>query len=92
MKDYEEGLIEIYIGYLRSSANRVVQDDELFSSVDDVISDALKQFRALKSSDPQANLSAFRSRIKYVGDRAHSSQPVFKRVFDYAYQQCPVDI
>lgn len=92
MSNYEEGLIQQYVSELRACAVRAENGENVLSAVDAVLEKAVEHFRFVKSSDPQANLLAFKSRIKLTAELTHPSQPEYRAALEYAYKYCPGEV
>jgi hypothetical protein len=92
MSDYEEGLITQYVHQIQALGVRAEAGEDVISAIDAVVTKAVEHFRIVKSSDPQANLSAFKGRLKITADVTHSSQLAFKRTLQHAADTCPAEI
>ena len=92
MSDYEEGLISQYVYEIQALGVRAEAGEDVKAAVEAVVKKAVEHFRIVKSSDPQANLSAFKGRLGITAEVAHSSQPAFKRTLQYAASVCPAEI
>lgn len=89
MSTHEEGLIEQYLHQIRALAVRAECGEDVATAVEAVLDEAVKHFRIVKSSDPQANLSAFKGKLKFNAELAHPSQSSFKKTLQYAIEKCP---
>jgi len=89
MNTHEEGLIEQYVHEIRAQAVRAERGEDVVTAVQAVLDRAVEHFRLVKSSDPQANLLAFKSKLKLTAELAHASQPNFKKSLEYAFENCP---
>lgn len=92
MSDHEEGLITQYVHEIQALGVRAEAGEDVISSIDAVVTRAVEHFRIVKSSGPQANLSAFKGRLAIVAEVTHSSQPAFKRTLQHASDTCPAEI
>lgn len=92
MSEYEEGLIGQYVDQVQALAVRAEANEDVTAKVETVVANAVEHFRVVKSSDLQANLSAFKGRLSIASEVAHSSQPKFKETLQYAAKICPTKI
>ena len=92
MSNHEEGLISQYVEAVQALGVRAENGEDIHTEVDTLVVKAVDHFRAVKTSDPQANLSVFQARLRMVGALAHSSQPVFKETLLRAANACPPQI
>lgn len=92
MSDHEEGLITQYVHEIQALGVRAETGEDVISSIDAVVTKAVENFRIVKSSDPQANLSAFKGRLAIAANVTDSSQPAVKRTLQHAADTCPTEI
>jgi hypothetical protein len=92
MSEHEQGLIIQYVHEIQALGVRAEAGEDVLAAVEAVVAKAVEHFRIVKSSDPQANLSAFKGRLGITAEVAHSSQPAFKRTLQYAASICPSEI
>lgn len=92
MRGHEEGLIKQYVHEIQALGVRAETGEDVTAAVNAVITKAVEHFRIVKSSDPQANLSAFKHRLAIAADIAHSAQPSFKHTLQHAADTCPIKI
>jgi hypothetical protein len=92
MSGHEEGLISQYVYEIQALGVRAEAGEDFKAAVEAVVKKATEHFRIIKSSDPQANLSAFKGRLGIIAGADHPSQPAFKRTMQYAASICPAEI
>ena len=92
MGDHEEGLIGQYVSEIQALGIRAEAGENVQAAVEAAVAKACDHFRVVKTSDPQANLIAFKSKLKLTGERAYSSQPGYKRTLEHAASVCPSEI
>ncbi len=92
MSDHEIGLIDQYVHQIQALGVRAEDREDVISAVDAVVAKAVEHFRIVVSSDPQANLSAFKRRLAMTAEIAHASQPAFKGTLQHAADTCPAKI
>ncbi|MCL2162430.1 MAG: hypothetical protein FWH56_11180 [Betaproteobacteria bacterium] len=88
MSNHEESLVTQYVHKIQALAVRAEAGDDVQAAVEAVVTEAVGHFRIIKTSDPQANLSAFQGRLKIAAEIASSSQPALKRTLQYAAKFC----
>ncbi|MBO9881221.1 hypothetical protein [Xanthomonas sp. D-109] len=92
MSNHEEGLITQYVHQIQALGARAEAGEDVISAIDAVVKKAIEHFRTVKSSDSQANLSAFKGKLAITAEVAHSSQPALKRTLQHAAEICPAEI
>jgi hypothetical protein len=92
MSDHEEGLIIQYVHEIQALGVRAEAGEDVNAAVEAVVKKAVEHFRIVGSSDPQANLSAFKGRLGITAEVEHSAQPAFKRTLHYAVSVCSAAI
>ena len=92
MNGHEEGLITIYVRDIQGLSVRAEAGEDVKAEVDVVVKKACEHFYIVKSSDPQANLTAFKGRLKLTAEISHPSQPAIKNTLMYAASICPDEI
>lgn len=92
MSDHDEGLITQYVHKVQALGVHAEAGEAVQAETRAVVTEAIEHFRIVKSSDPQANLLAFRGRLRIIAEASHSSQPAFKRTLEYAASICPAGI
>jgi hypothetical protein len=92
MSNHEEGLIAQYVHKIQALGVRAEAGEDVSGAVDTVVTKAVEHFRIVESSDPQANLTAFKGRLGILAETAHASQPAFKHTLQHAANTCPATI
>lgn len=92
MNNHEEGLIQQYVHAIQALGVRAESGEDVTAAIASKVKEAVDHFRIVKSSDPLANLLAFKGRLKIVAEATHSSQPSFKETLRQAADICPNDI
>ena len=92
MGNHEEGLISQYVHEIQALGVLAEAGEDVLALTEAVVVKAVEHFRIIKSSDPQANLLAFKAKLAVVANAAHSSQPAFKRTLEHAVAVCPAEI
>ena len=89
MVAHEEGLITQYVKQVEALAARAEAGSDVTTEVEAVVAKACEHFRIVKTSDAQANLAAFRGRLKITAEVVHASQRKYKETLNYAASVCP---
>lgn len=92
MSSHEDGLIQQYVDAIQALGVRAESGEDVTAPIASKVQEAVDHFRIVKSSDPQANLLAFKYRLKAVAEVTHSSQPRFKETLKQAADTCPNSI
>ena len=92
MSDHEEGLIRQYVDAIKALGVRAESGEDVNAAITSKVNEAVDHFRIIKSSDPLANLLAFKGRLKLTAEATHPSQPAFKQTLRHAADICPDSI
>jgi len=92
VSNHEEGLVDQYIREIRALGVRAETGANVQADVRAVVAKACEHFRVVKTSSPQANLAAFKSKLKAASDRADSLLSGYKRTLKQAASACPPEI
>ncbi|MBD9400833.1 hypothetical protein [Comamonas sp. CMM02] len=92
MSGHEEGLISQYVSKIQHLAVRAEEGKDVTSEVENTVKEAVNHFRIVQSSDPYANLLAFKGRLSIFASVVHPSQPAYRRTLEHAANACPSDI
>ena len=92
MREHEDGLISQYVGKVQALGVRAEGGEDVSTETATVVSEACEHFRVVKTSDAQANLSAFVAKLKLTAEVAHASQERFKQTLLHAASICPAKI
>jgi hypothetical protein len=71
---------------------RAEDGENVAEDIEAVVKEACQHFAAIKTSDPQENLSAFTARLKLTAEVTHASQAQFKETLLHAANACPTKI
>ena len=91
-QEHEEGLIGIYLSQISALGVKALKGEEIASEVESVVAKACSHFEGVKSSPANANLKAFRGRLKIQAESVHESQPEMRQTLEYAASCCPEKI
>ena len=81
---HDEGLINQHLQKIRVHAEKIPYDDKVASAIQETINQACDHFLLARDSDPQANLLAFKGRLKLLAVLAHESDADRKKALAYA--------